>query len=82
MFQIVKDGGFSLVEDEDLVSFESNLYSMYSNLNGVSSFNGTTLSKMLAGKKVSVSPSIGSLSSSISGSSIALPLRLFQLMRL
>ena len=69
MFQIVKDGGFSLVEDEDLVSFESNLYSMYSNLNGVSSFNGTTLSKMLAGKKVSVSPSIGSLSSSISGSS-------------
>ena len=69
MFKIVKDGGFSLVEDEDLVSFESNLYSMYSNLNGVSSFNGTTLSKMLAGKKVSVSPSIGSLSSSISGSS-------------
>ena len=69
MFQIVKDGGFSLVEDEDLVSFESNLYSMYSNLNGVSSFNGTTLSKMLAGKKVSVSPSIGSLNSSISGTS-------------
>lgn len=69
MFKIVKDGGFSLVEDEDLVSFESNLYSMYSNLNGVSSFNGTTLSKMLAGKKVSVSPSIGSLNSSISGSS-------------
>lgn len=68
-FKIVKDGGFSLVDDEDLVSFESNLYSMYSNLNGVSSFNGTTLSKMLAGKKVAVSPSIGSLNSSISGSS-------------
>ena len=50
-------------------SFESNIWGVYLQNAGVSKFPKTTLSKMLAGKMVSVSPSIGNTTHSISGSS-------------
>ena len=61
-------GGQSLIEDEDLVSLDNNMRSLYSTLAGVSSFPRTTLLKMLAGKTVSWSPSIDELEHGVVGS--------------
>jgi len=68
-FQIYKKGGISLAADEDMPSFESNLYSLFRNYNGVSQFSGTTVTKMLSGKQLSVSQNISSLENGISGTS-------------
>ena len=69
LFSLDWKGGKSLIATEDLVSFEDNIWSVYAGTTGLSKFPNTTLSKMLAGKMVGVSPSIGSTTHSISGSS-------------
>ena len=66
-FNLYKMGGSSLIETEDLPSFESNLYSMFSNYNGVSGFTASTVNKMLAGKQCGASVNITSLNTGITG---------------
>lgn len=66
---LVKEGGESLIATEDLPSFEDNIYSLFENNSGISKFPATTLSKMLAGKSVSVSASIGSVRHGIAATS-------------
>ncbi len=68
-FSIMKDGGLSLVSDEDLPSFESNLTYLFGSTSGVGDYSATTLQKMMSGKQFSVSRSYGSLSHGFSGSS-------------
>jgi zinc protease len=69
IFSLEWKGGKTLIATEDLPSFESNIWGTYVGTTGISKFPNTTLSKMLAGKMVGVSPSIGNFTHSISGSS-------------
>jgi len=55
---IFKKGGKSLLSDEECYSIDSDIWSLYCSLTGVSSFSATTVSKMLSGKQVSVNPYI------------------------
>lgn len=61
------DGGTSLYGDEDIPNFA--LISSGVTEGGVGPFDAVTLRKMLTGKSVRVSPSVGSKGQSISGSS-------------
>ena len=61
------DGGTSLYGDEDIPNFA--LISSGVTEGGVGQFDAVTLRKMLTGKSVRVSPSVGSKGQSISGSS-------------
>ena len=56
IFSLTKEGGKSLIPTEDLNSFEDNIWGTYLNNAGVSKYSSTMLSKMLAGKTLSVSP--------------------------
>ena len=60
------DGGTSLYGDEDIPNF--NLISSGVTEGGVGQFDAVTLRKMLTGKSVRVSPSVGTRGQSISGS--------------
>jgi len=68
-FNIFKKGGQSLISDEDLYSFESNIWALYIQNTGVAQFPSTMVGKMLAGKQLSVSPYINGYTHGISGSS-------------
>lgn len=68
-FNLVKKGGLTLVPTKDIDSFDDNVLQLFLSNSGVSRFSGVTVSKMLAGKNVSVSPNIGSLTHGISGAS-------------
>lgn len=63
--QIKAEGGTSLYDDEDIPNFS--LITSATTEGGVGEFDATTLRKMLTGKSVSVSPSVGRASQSISG---------------
>ena len=63
--RIKGEGGTSLYGDEDIPNFS--LITSATTEGGVGEFNATELRKMLTGKTVSVSPSVGSLGQSISG---------------
>ena len=79
--QLVKDGGLSLVAEEDLPSMDGTITSLFINNSGVGKFSNTQLKKMLAGKQVSVTPFIGTLANGISASSTPKDLETaFQLM--
>ncbi len=69
LFNLFKAGGQSLINDEDIASFDNSVYNMFEYVQGVSKFKGTELSKMLAGKNVSVSSYIDDLYSGITGRS-------------
>ena len=69
IFNIEWKGGKTLIATEDLPSFESNVWSVYNQSTGISKFPKTTLTKMLAGKMVSVSPYVGNTVHSIGGQS-------------
>ena len=69
LFNLVKDGGTSLISDEDLYSFDDNVLSLFLNNSGVSGFSGTVLQKMLTGKTLSVTPYFDRLENGINGSS-------------
>ena len=62
-----KDGGRSLLTDEELFSFDSNLWSLYIQNSGIADFPATTVRKMLAGKQVSGSPYINAYTHGVSG---------------
>ena len=68
-FSIMKEGGLSLVSDEDLPSFESNLTYLFGSTSGVADYSATTLQKMMSGKQFNVSRSYGNLTHGFSGSS-------------
>ena len=65
-----KEGGESLIPTEDLCSFESSVFGMFLRNTGVASFSGKTVTKMLAGKEVHVSPFIEELRHGVSGNCV------------
>ena len=69
LFNLEWEGGKTLIATEDMPSFEDNIWALFLNNSGISKFPHTTLSKMLAGKQVSISPNIGGTTHSISGQS-------------
>ena len=69
LFNVVKDGGLSLVSNEDLATFDDTIMRVFQNNCGVSSFSGTVLTKMLTGKNVTVTPYIDQLEHGINGNS-------------
>lgn len=69
IFSLSMDGGRNNIPVEDLGSFEDNIWGIYLMNTGVSKFSGRDLPKMLAGKRVSVSPNIGNYSHGVSGQS-------------
>lgn len=68
LFSFSNRGGKSLVADEDMKYIDDNFLTLYFNNSGVSNFPETKLTKMLAGKSVGISPSIGGNSHGYSGS--------------
>ena len=69
IFNISKEGGKTLIATEDLPSFDDDIWSLYLQNTGISSFSGRTVPKMLAGKSLSVSPFINNARHGVSGSS-------------
>ncbi len=69
MMQLYMDGGRSLIETEDLPSFEDNIFGVFQQNSGLAGFSGADLPKILAGKNVSASAYIGALSHGIGVSS-------------
>lgn len=67
-FSFTKDGGKNLIPVSDIDSFNDNIWSAYSGNSGVSSFSANTLTKMLVGKQLVVSPFIGNYSHGVTGS--------------
>ena len=83
IFSLSLEGGRTLIPTADMPSFEDNIWSLYLNNTGVSKFPATTLSKMLAGKMVSVNTSLGGIRHGIDGRSTPKDLETaFQLMYL
>ena len=68
LIRLVKDGGSSLIPTEDLPSFEDNLWALFMRNSGVSKYSAPTVSKMLAGKQLSVTPYFEDLTNGIGGS--------------
>ena len=62
-----KDGGRSLLSDEEVFSFDSNVWSLYLQNSGIAEFPATTVRKMLAGKQVSGTPYINEYTHGVSG---------------
>ena len=69
IFRLYKQGGRTLIADNDLYAFEDNVWTLYNQNTGIADFKSSTVSKMLSGKVVSVAPFIGRLTHGISGSS-------------
>ncbi len=69
LFDIRKDGGKTLIATEDMPSFEDNIWALFQDNSGISKFSNTQVSKMLAGKNLSVTPYIGSTTHGVSGQS-------------
>ncbi|MBR4596411.1 MAG: insulinase family protein [Bacteroidales bacterium] len=69
LFNYYKDGGLSLVSTDNIASFDQNIFSLFLNNSGVSSFSGTTVAKMLTGKNISVTPYFDQLENGINGNS-------------
>ena len=67
LLTLTKQGGRSLISTEDLPSFDENLIALFQNNSGVSSFSGTTVTKMLTGKNLRISPFIDGLEHGITG---------------
>ena len=69
LFDLYKDGGLSLIPDEDITSFDTDIVSLFRSNSGVAGFSGTQMSKMLTGKSLSVTPYINKLDHGIEGDS-------------
>lgn len=67
LFRLYKNGGRTLVSDEELYSFEDNVFTLFNQNTGISRFSATELSKMLAGKNLSVGNYISGIRHGISG---------------
>ena len=69
LFNLVKEGGKSLIPNEDIASFDGNIFGLFQQNSGVSSFSGTTVTKMLTGKNLSVNPYFDTVEHGINGRS-------------
>ena len=69
LFTLYKAGGHNLISDEDMTSFDSNIYSTFDAMQGVSKFKNTEVTKMLSGKNLRVGAFIDGLYNGVSGSS-------------
>ena len=69
IINLEKQGGSSLISNEELPSFDDNIFGLFLMNSGVAEFPSSTLSKMLAGKTVGVSPYIQGLKHGIEASS-------------
>ncbi len=69
LFNLYKEGGLSLVSTDDIASFDDNVFGLFMNNSGVSSFSGTVMAKMLTGKNLSVTPFFDPLENGINGRS-------------
>ncbi len=69
LFNLVKTGGRSLLSDEELFSFENNIWQLYQSNTGIAEFPATMVRKMLAGKQCSATPYISEYTHGISGNS-------------
>lgn len=69
IFSLSMQGGRNSIPLEDLPSFEENIWELYLGTTGVSKFSNTQLQKMLAGKRVSVSPDLNGYEHGIVGQS-------------
>ena len=69
VFDLYKEGGSSLIPTGDLASFDGNVWGRFQSFSGISKFSGTTVSKMLSGKNLSVSPYISGYRHGVKGSS-------------
>ena len=69
LFELYKDGGLSLVETNDLASFDQSIMRLFINNSGISKYSGTMLNKMLTGKNLTVSPYFDALQHGIQGQS-------------
>lgn len=67
LFSLEKKGGLTMVPTGDIASFNSDITSIFNNNCGIASYPCSTVSKMLAGKSVSVSPYIGADENGING---------------
>lgn len=68
LFNISNFGGRSLIATEDLPSFESNVFMLYSSNAGISKFPQSTLVKMLTGKMINIGPFIDPFTQGVDGS--------------
>ena len=68
VFNLSKDGGKSLLSDEEIYSFDSNIWSLYLQNSGIAGFPKTMVNKMLSGKQLSVTPYIDEYTHGVSGS--------------
>ena len=64
---LIKNGGRSLLSDDELYSFDSNIWGLYQQNTGVAEFPATMVRKMLSGKQCSVTPYISEYTHGISG---------------
>ncbi len=69
IFNLYKNGGKTLVATEDMPSLEDNIWALYLQNSGISKFAGTQVSKMLAGKNLSVTPFISGTTHGVQGTS-------------
>ena len=68
IMRLRRNGGISLVPTEDLMSMESNIAQLFTANSGIAGFPCSTVSKMLSGKTVSVTPVIQEHQSGINAS--------------
>ncbi|MDT3366160.1 MAG: insulinase family protein [Bacteroidota bacterium] len=69
LLDIFENGGTSLIPEGDMASFNNTILQIFSNNSGISQFSGTEVSKMLAGKTLSVMPYFGGFKHGVSGRS-------------
>ncbi len=69
LFNLFLEGGESLIETEELPSFERNIQALFRQNAGVAGFKGTDVPKMLSGKQLNGQPFIDGLFHGISGNS-------------
>ena len=69
LISLSKDGGESLIPTEDIDSFDNSIFGTYVRNTGVAGFSGMTVTKMLAGKNLSVNPYVSALRHGVSGNS-------------
>ena len=70
LVKLYKKGGKSLISDEDMPSFEDNIWNLYLRNTGVSKFSSSKVSKMLSGKNLTVMPYVNGLEHGISGNCV------------
>ncbi len=68
LFSLNVKGGTSLATEEEIASTDENFIALYNSLSGLSEFSQGNLQKMLSGKIVSASPSIGNIYNGVNAS--------------